>query len=894
MKILLTLIYLVLSFSTFAAPTENILLQAEDAQLQPGRAEVVEQSSFKSGKGASLKPGIKSAVDETDAGPDLVFHLQPRQAGRFVMVTHAAVDADGQKLMEKAKTKYESLFMQVAVSEGRPTKRVVFVPWSEPESCMQTTGKFNLAAEDQEIRIWLPQGVRLDYIELSPYVAPAVPEAVSSYQPEIVPPATRPRLWVNEQSLPEVRANLTKGENAPIWKEVQEAAKQPFDLQTTPGMAIGHDSKLETAAVNKAFVYLMTGDKESGREAVELVHKYLSAVEFGNLLDITREIGRAIYAGARVYDWCYDLMSDQERRDIRLNMMRLADDMEIGWPPFKQGVVNGHGSEAQLHCHLLSMAIAIYDEDPLPYQYCSYRVLEELVPMRNFEYQSPRHNQGIGYGIYRFGWDMHAAWLFYRMSGKKVFEPGIEDVSKYWVYMRLPNEHSFPDGDGNVDGRRVNLGQTALLTGAYANDPIMKRDFIRQGGLPHDPLMVLLLNDPGLVPADDLSSLPLTLDFGPVLGGMVARTGWTMGEDSSDVVVAMTGGGYHFGNHQHADAGSFQLYYRGNQVADLGQYVFYGTPYDMNFNKRSIAHSMMLAYDPGESFGSRLNDGGARFEHVTPRSAEMAQKDRRFANGTIVSTDFGPSELQPSYSYFSVDLTSAYSKKIRNYVRTFCFLNLENEETPAVLIVLDNMETSGPEVKKYWQVNTLNPPKPTDDGVVLSSSDSGTTGFVSVQMLRPAAKNRQLDILSGKEANSVFGHELQPPRPDEPQASGHRVMFSPVNLQSKDTFLTVLTMADSEETTLPVDVQETEKLFVLSLANRMVVLSKSGELMKDGFAVEAPKDGDNHVVLTGLTPGTWNVISRSGTVQQSVQVGAKKNTAFVMLPKGKYIVEPQR
>ena len=101
-------------------------------------------------------------------------------------------------------------------------------------------------------------------------------------------------------------------------------------------------------------------------------------------------------------------MSPADRESIRKNLMRLADDMEIGWPPFRQMIVNGHGNEAQVNRDLLSMAIAIYDEDPLPYRYCAYRILEELVPMRRFEYQSPRHNQGVSYGPYRFNWDMHA------------------------------------------------------------------------------------------------------------------------------------------------------------------------------------------------------------------------------------------------------------------------------------------------------------------------------------------------------------------------------------------------------------------------------------------------------------------------------------------------------
>lgn len=82
---------------------------------------------------------------------------------------------------------------------------------------------------------------------------------------------------------------------------------------------------------------------------------------------------------------------------------------------------------------------------------------------------------------------------------------------------------------------------------------------------------------------------------------MIARTGWNIGMSSNDVVAEIKGGGYHFGNRQHSDAGSIQLYYRGLQFGDLGVYKFYGTPYDMGFNKRSIAHSMMLAVDPSEN-----------------------------------------------------------------------------------------------------------------------------------------------------------------------------------------------------------------------------------------------------------------------------------------------------
>ena len=49
--------------------------------------------------------------------------------------------------------------------------------------------------------------------------------------------------------------------------------------------------------------------------------------------------------------------------------------------------------------------------------------------MRRFEYQSPRHNQGVSYGPYRFGWDMHAAWLFY-LSFMPTLFTGVDDCTQ--------------------------------------------------------------------------------------------------------------------------------------------------------------------------------------------------------------------------------------------------------------------------------------------------------------------------------------------------------------------------------------------------------------------------------------------------------------------------------
>lgn len=873
-------------------PVANVTLEAESARLDPARAAVFEQDSFASKQGVALRDGQTANVGNPAAAPDLVIPFAAAQPGRYLIRTHAATDAKGTETMRRARGKQDSLYLMLAIGDARPTQRVVFVPWSRPQSCVQTLGIFTFTGEEQEIRVWLPEGTRLDYLQILPYVPPRVPDAVAAYQPTVVPPATRPRLWLNETSLPQIRANLERGENAAHWQRLRERAEKPFAFTVAPNTEVGHNSALESAAVAKAFACLMTGEEAPGREAIDLTRDYLAAVEFGNLLDITREIGRAIYSASLVYDWCYGLMTPEERELVRANLMRLADDMEIGWPPFRQMVVNGHGNEAQVNRDLLAMGIAIYDEDPVPYQYCAYRILEELVPMRRFEYQSPRHNQGVSYGPYRYGWDLHAAWLFRRMTGGKVFDDNLGGVYDQWLHMRVPDHRMLRDGDGFSDGNPANLGLTPLLNYAYTGNPLVKWDFLRQGGMRGDPLMILLLNDPDLEPAAGLDDLPYTKDFGPILGSMIARTGWNMGRNAGDVVVEMKGGGYNFGNHQHADAGSFQIYYRGLQAADLGQYRFYGTPYDSNFCKRSISHSMLLVVDPEETFrGTTTNDGGTRSVRSCPLTPEQTVTDPLFANGEVLSASFGPNPQRPYFSHFAVDLKSAYSDKIGSYVRSFCFLNLDNEQTPAALLVLDTLTTAKPEFRKYWQVNTLNPPEPTADGVILRNGSVGGNGKVDLRMLLPRPAERTLDILSGPDANSVFGTRFEAPFPDRPEANGHRLLFSPKADRDQEVFLTVMLMTDETAPELPVALAETEAAYVLSLADRVVALSRTGKLIEAAFAIEVPPGDNRQLLLAGLAPGTWSIAG--GQTACNVRVEAGKHTAFAVVPGGSYRIAPQ-
>ncbi|MBK5720988.1 hypothetical protein JGH11_08910 [Dysgonomonas sp. Marseille-P4677] len=871
--------------------TYSITLNIDKAKINNRTTEIIYKTVPQDVKFIKLRKEIIERVsDDSEDDPDIVYHIKVPVSGKYRIFTHVERDED-----IKPGAKVETRFAKLQIDNQRITRRIVSDLY---EYSYHDLGLFDLRKE-QDLKIWLPKAISFESIKIEQYVAERVPDGVVNYIPAIVPPIERPRLWVNKDNLSVVKERLTKGENLLVWQKVQDKAKEPFPFKFDIRKEIFHNDGLEDAVVIKAFYYLITKDRTIGAEAVRLIVDYLSVLEFGNVRsgDITREIGKAIYTAALTYDWCYDILKDKDRQYIYSKMMNLASYMEIGWPPFKESVVSGHASEAQVNRDLFAMSIAVYDEDPEPYRYISYLILEDLLPMKAFEYQSQRHSQGFDYGAYRHGWAMHAVWMFYRMAGYRIFDENITNLRNYWLYMRLPNGLRLSDGDGFAKPHKA-YSETILLDYAYSNDPILKAEFERRGGLDRikeNPILFLLLNDPDLKPDPDLNSLPLSTDFGPVVGGMIARTGWNMDEDSNDVIAEIKGGGYHFGNHQHCDAGAIQLYYHGQQICDLGIYYYYGSPYDFNFNKRSVSHSMMLVKDPDEKLEPRtkINDGGTRFNQKTPKTPLEVQTNPWFDNGTVLSADFEAQTLKPSYSYFKVDLTAAYSSKISNYTRSFCFLNLSRVDVPAAIILADDLIASKHDIEKYWKINTFNKPMPSDSNIILHNRVNNIVGKTYVNMLLPSFGDLNMEISSLRDSSSVLGPQYQV-RSGLPEANGYQIIAYPKKKAKHNRFLTVFQMASDGTNPLPVDFRKDDNKYILSIEDRIVCMSAGYEQIQGQFTLSVEQDATFRILLTDLKPGFWNIYDKERRTYSNFKVEPNKNTIFFHGRKGDYLISPGR
>ena len=105
-----------------------------------------------------------------------------------------------------------------------------------------------------------------------------------------------------------------------------------------------------------------------------------------------------------------------------------------------------------------------------------------------------------------------------------------------------------------------------MLTASYYGDGVLLSQALQQGAFSdNEALYEFLWRDPDLQP-EPIAGLPLSRYFGSPFGWMVARTGW--GEDA--VIAEMKINEYNFANHQHLDAGAFQIYARGALDLDAG------------------------------------------------------------------------------------------------------------------------------------------------------------------------------------------------------------------------------------------------------------------------------------------------------------------------------------
>ncbi len=717
-----------------------------------------------------------------------------------------------------------------------------------------------------------------------------------------LPPGEHPRLYLRQQHV------------ADLARRLRDPVLQPVVARLEKMAAASAQARVEWQALN----HLAAPDPVRGRAIVAETLRLLQASVLPDRQDACRVTGRMMVTGAIVYDWLYPLITDEQKRDFVAEFVRLAQTQECGYPPVRGGSVTGHASEAMIMRDMLSAGIAIYDELPEMYRHAAGRFFREHRPARNWLYAGHAYHQGDSYGPHRFSWDTFPLFIFDRLGAGNVYHPDQRHVPYLWVYTTRPDGQRLRAGDTFMDSRARSTPWSefvgTLFTASYYGDGVLLSQFLQQGGSSNDDaIFEFLWRDPKLAPRP-ITALPTSRYFGPPFGWMVARTGW--GEDA--VVVEMKINEYNFVNHQHLDAGAFQLYHRGALAIDSGIYQGgsdggYGSPHTQNYSWRSIAHNTLLVHDPAEKFHDNPafgNDGGQRFPNrrSEPRNLEMLLDPQRgYRTGRVLAHGFGPDATSPDYTLLQGDITSAYGKKIQAATRSFVFLNLRNPRVPAALLVLDRVVSTDPAFRKFWLLHTIEEPRVTGATAQIDRRAHGGRGRLNLDVLLPAGAHATLGKVGGPGREFwVFGKNYANDLPagaldrTSKEPGAWRLELSPTVAAAEDHFLTVMQTTDLRSPERwPVRRLETAGRVGCVLdgpdATWVVLLRRDNQRSAERIEVPATdaKPAPVRFLITDLTAGRWRATRHGSTDTRSLTVTAEAGAGWFEGPAGAWTLQPE-
>jgi hypothetical protein len=357
---------------------------------------------------------------------------------------------------------------------------------------------------------------------------------------------------------------------------------------------------------------------------------------------------------------------------------------------------------------------------------------------------------------------------------------------------------------------------------------------------------------------------------------------------------------YNFIGHQHLDAGSFEIYYKGPLAIHSGVYQGitggYGSPHHVNYYQRTIAHNSLLIYDPREKFtaGRREldNDGGQRLPNnwQSPNTLEDMLQGT-FKTATVLGQGFGPDPQKPDYTYLKGDLTQAYSDKVREVKRSFVFLNLGKVETPAALIVFDRVVAADPAFQKYWLLQSVTEPAVKDSTAVVSLGQNGWSGKLVNTTLLPEPDNTRLVTVGGPGKEFfVFGKNYpNATLPADPEVGGWRVELSPRQPAATDLFLNVMQVMDRAAGN-PVAVEKLEGRGVVGaqVADRVVLFNPGGGRSGEPISFVVRGEGTLKFLVTDVAEGPWQVWRDGGIVRPAVVASGDAGVLYFEGPAGSY------
>lgn len=650
------------------------------------------------------------------------------------------------------------------------------------------------------------------------------------------------------------------------------------------------DEKVRQKMEALALSYLLTTNKQDGLQAVKVALNYLSSYSAHRKTvqkdyHYNLQTYEAIFGAAMVYDWCYDLLSFDDKRNLIKYMKQVCRLTEYGIPDgSKKQYLSGHYGEYAPTVSL-AMGIAIFDEEQDLFEMAYKEQTEGFAPSRNRMIPSETHHQGAQYIHVRGSNELLQHFILTKLNASP-YNPDIFKMAYRSVYGMIPQAS---DMDGMPEGdchNHVEMGNSQLfyLSANLSGDSFLQdisRKMIMKSA--HQSARVFIYHNPGF-PSCPITKAPLSRFFPSPAGIMIARTGWDMGKtdyDSETMVVLMNMREYSTQNHNHMDLGHFSIYYKGHLALDSGIYQGkdadngWGKENYVNYYSRTIAHNSLLIYDPDEpkpvggwKEKAKARDGGQFFKSskAWDNSEEMFKAG---PSAAILAHEIASGDV-PDYTYFKGDITGAYKvpsfladypSKVEQVRRSFVFLNHKTKGMPGSLIVLDRVISSNPSFKKTWLLHTQHKPEIKGGMIFSTNTQRGRNGKLVTTVLLPESDNADITLVggSGKEY-WVDGYNYGTVSQED--AGRWRVELSPKKASKVDNFLNVLQVMEVNKTPMKIKKSYSKegKYVAVEIGNNIVAQNLALGINDEEITLSIGKDSKLYkVIITDLKGGLWNV-----------------------------------
>ena len=733
----------------------------------------------------------------------------------------------------------------------------------------------------------------------SPYPAPpAFPKA-----------GEHPRLLFTKDMISSIKATIEKEEYSAVKAALDGFIASEFDgtlgipyMHETGRKGIHNFDGVGLASIEaKAFAYAIYGDAELGYKAIDAMLTYLITLNIGYIhSDQCREYGLVMHVAAKVYDWCYDLLTEDERHQLIAGVTNYAAagtcglphvtkaavrKMEVGYPPSDQGCVSGHGSERQVMRDYLSAAIAFYDEAPDWWEYVGGRLYADYIDFRNHYYKCKSAPQGNSlYGPGRQIADFNAAYMTKILFGKTAFIDEMCDTTKTFFSYELPDGRHFSSGDSTHGGyskaagslttdalfASVIWGDRSLMAQVKYHRPDYTSDFTSTATCTPSEMFILFSH--GVEPGEDRHEGYLPVCYNPApLYQMIARTRW---DDVDGAAVYMKGGVRSTANHEHRDAGSFQIFYKGFLTLDSGRYAGYGSEHHAAYHKATISHNSILVYYPelAETEKGWYSGGQRAIPEVKNKEIWLESKahDIGIAEGAkFALKDDG---VSTDYAYIATNIAPAYDTENQvSYIsRRMLSVFTDSKEFPLIFATFDRISAVGAHAKKSLLLHTIY--EPTLDGKTAITEVEGgrlTATYISDSEL-------ELDKIGGEgKTYWINGRQCHVKDKSDGDVWG-RVEVSPKLGNLTDDILSLMYVSDAgNESRLEIKEISTPEMLGAIVMNRALIFIRDIDACPTALEIDA--DGADTLFVSGLSAGKWT--ATDGKKTETVTVGEDEKFA---------------